>query len=95
VQVRKTRGAVDVFGMSGHRRDPAVDRLPIWPTTTRSSIVPWRSGPNRSSQGAGRGPSGRGNCLELSATLRRCRSRYQARLRRPCVRARLATKGRC
>ena len=34
---------------------PSID-CPICPTTTRSSIVPWRSGPNRSSQGAGRGP---------------------------------------
>ena len=68
---------------------PSID-CPICPTTTRSSIVPWRSGPNRSSQGCREGAvQGAEIAWNFLPRSRRYRSRYQARLRRPCLRARL------
>ena len=90
VQMRKTRRAVDVFGMSGDRRDPAVDRLPDLadhheivdrPLAQRAEpLLP------RLRQGAVQGAEIAWNFL---TTLPRYRWRYQARLRQPCVRARL------
>ena len=91
VQVRKTRGAVDVFGMPGHGRDPAVDRLPDLSDHHEIVDRPLAQRAKPLLPGLGeRAIQRRGNCLELSdhaagVTARR----YQARLRRPCLRARL------
>ena len=55
VQMLDAGRTVDVFGMAGCRRDPAVERLADLPHDHQIVHRPFRNGPNRSAQACGRG----------------------------------------